>query len=270
MAHRTIRYAVVGLGHIAQVAVLPAFAHARRNSRARRARQRRQDEASRACHGGITSTPRTRTTTTRGVSEQVDAVYIALPNSMHAEYTIRAARAGVHVLCEKPLAVTEEECERMIEACRTHRVKLMVAYRLHFEEINLKAIELVRQGRIGEPRFFNSSFAMSVRVRQHPHEEGAGRRHALRPRRLLHQRRSLPLSCRADRSDGGLGQQRRQEAPRSGRIDGRDPALRPRARRGLRHQLQRRRRRLLSDRRYQGATPRRPGVPSTPKGSPML
>ena len=95
--------------------------------------------------------------------QQVDAVYIALPNSMHAEYTIRAAHAGVHVLCEKPLAVTEEECERMIEACRTHRVKLMVAYRLHFEEINLKAIELVRKGRIGEPRFFNSSFAMSVR-----------------------------------------------------------------------------------------------------------
>ena len=57
---------------------------------------------------------------------------------MHAEYTIRAARAGVHVLCEKPMAVTVDECERMIDACREHRVKLMIAYRLHFEEINLK------------------------------------------------------------------------------------------------------------------------------------
>ena len=72
---------------------------------------------------------------------------------MHAEYTIRAARAGVHVLCEKPMAVTVEECERMISACEANRVKLMIAYRLHFEEINLDAIDLVRKGRIGDPKF---------------------------------------------------------------------------------------------------------------------
>ena len=95
--------------------------------------------------------------------EHVDAVYIALPNSQHAEYTIRAARAGVHVLCEKPMAVTADECERMIAACAEHRVKLMIAYRLHFEEMNLKVIDLVRKGRIGEPKFFNSSFSMTVR-----------------------------------------------------------------------------------------------------------
>jgi glucose-fructose oxidoreductase len=55
------------------------------------------------------------------------------------------------VLCEKPMAVTEEECEQMIRACREHDVKLMIAYRLHFEEINLQAIAAVRRGRIGEP-----------------------------------------------------------------------------------------------------------------------
>ena len=157
-----VRYAVVGLGHIAQVAVLPAFAHARRNSKlvalvSDDPRKRR--ELSR----------RYRVEATYGYDEfddcleQVDAVYIALPNSMHAEYTIRAANAGVHVLCEKPLAVTSDECERMIEACRTNKVKLMTAYRLHFEEINLKGVDLVRRGRIGEPRFFNSSFSMTVR-----------------------------------------------------------------------------------------------------------
>ena len=156
-----VRYAVVGLGHIAQVAVLPAFAHAR-NSRlvavvsgdaAKRreiARRYRLDHAFdyrdyEAC------------------LEQVDAVYIALPNSQHAEYTIRAARAGVHVLCEKPMAVTAAECERMIAACARHRVKLMIAYRLHFEAVNLQVIDLVRAGRIGEPKFFNSSFSMTVR-----------------------------------------------------------------------------------------------------------
>jgi glucose-fructose oxidoreductase len=153
----------VGLGHIAQVAVLPAFAHARRNSR-------------------VTALVSDDPTKLRELSkkyrvagtfsydeydkclEQVDAVYIALPNSLHAEYTIRAARAGVHVLCEKPMAVTVDECQRMIDACRRHRVKLMIAYRLHFEEINLKAVDLVRRGRIGEPKFFNSSFAMTVRA----------------------------------------------------------------------------------------------------------
>ena len=95
--------------------------------------------------------------------EQVDAVYIALPNSMHAEYAIRAAKAGVHVLCEKPMAVTADECEQMIEACRENEVRLMIAYRLHFEEVNLKAVDLVRRRRIGEPKFFNSSFSMIVK-----------------------------------------------------------------------------------------------------------
>jgi predicted dehydrogenase len=157
-----IRYAVVGLGHIAQVAVLPAFAHARRNSRlvalvsddtAKRKVLSRKYQLEHAYSYDEYD----------ACLEQVDAVYIALPNSLHAEYTIRAAKAGVHVLCEKPMAVTVDECQRMIDACDEHGVKLMIAYRLHFEEINLKAVELVRRGRIGEPKFFNSSFAMTVR-----------------------------------------------------------------------------------------------------------
>jgi len=157
-----VRYAVVGLGHIAQVAVLPAFSHAKRNSRVI------------ALVSGDPAklrilSKRYRIENTYSYDdydsclEQVDAVYIALPNSMHAEYTVRAARAGVHVLCEKPMAVTVDECRRMVRACRDHRVKLMIAYRLHFEEINLRAVDLVRRGRIGDPKFFNSSFAMTVR-----------------------------------------------------------------------------------------------------------
>lgn len=162
MAGGPIRYAVVGLGHIAQVAVLPAFAHARRNSTLAAL-----VSGDRTKRRALASRYRVEATFSydeyEACLEQVDAVYIALPNSLHADYAVRAARAGVHVLCEKPLAVTAAECRRMIEACRRNGVKLMTAYRLHFEEINLRVIDLVRQGRIGEPRFFNSSFAMTVR-----------------------------------------------------------------------------------------------------------
>jgi predicted dehydrogenase len=158
----SIRYAVVGLGHIAQAAVLPAFAHARRNSRVTALVS---DDPKKAKL--VARTHRVDAIYSyddyEACLQEVDAVYIALPNSLHAEYTIRAAQAGVHVLCEKPMAVTEDECRRMIDACRDAKVKLMIAYRLHFEQINLEAIELVRNGRIGEPKFFNSSFAMSVR-----------------------------------------------------------------------------------------------------------
>jgi glucose-fructose oxidoreductase len=153
---------VVGLGHIAQVAVLPAFAHARRNSRL--AALVSDDATKRKTLSAKYRVPAFSYEEYDQCLEEVDAVYIALPNHLHAEYTIRAARAGVHVLCEKPLAVTAGECRRMIAAGRRNRVKLMTAYRLHFEEINLKAVDLVRRGRIGEPKFFNSSFAMTVRA----------------------------------------------------------------------------------------------------------
>jgi glucose-fructose oxidoreductase len=159
-----IRYAVVGLGHIAQVAVLPAFTHATRNSAlaalvsddAEKLRQlgRRYDVRLTYPYEKYDECLR---------SGDVDAVYIALPNSMHAEYSIRAAQAGVHVLCEKPMAVTERECLAMIRAAQKHKVKLMIAYRLHFEEANLKAIEIVKSGKLGEPRFFNSVFGLQVR-----------------------------------------------------------------------------------------------------------
>ena len=157
---KPVRYAVVGLGHIAQVAVLPAFAHAR-NSRL--AALVSGDKQKRAQLSRKYRVPAFSYEQYEECLGQVDAVYIALPNSMHAEYTIRAANAGVHVLCEKPLAVTVDECERMIEACDSAAVKLMTAYRLHFEKISLEAIDLVRRGRIGEPKFFSSTFSMTVK-----------------------------------------------------------------------------------------------------------
>jgi predicted dehydrogenase len=170
-----IRYAVVGLGHIAQVAVLPAFKHARRNSRlvalVTDDRLKARQLAARYGVEGAYSYD-----DFEECLKTVDAVYIALPNSMHAEFTTRAARAGVHVLCEKPLAVTVPECRKMIAACRRNRVKLMTAYRLHFDQATLEVVDLVRKGRIGTPKYFNSSFSMTVRegnIRTKP-EMGGG------------------------------------------------------------------------------------------------
>jgi predicted dehydrogenase len=104
----------------------------------------------------------------------VDAVYLALPNTQHREYTERAARAGVHVLCEKPLAMTASDCTAMIEACRAAGVKLMCAYRLHFEKANLQALAAVRAGRLGEPRLFSSCFAQDVEKGNLRLREGEG------------------------------------------------------------------------------------------------
>ena len=158
---RRTRYGVIGLGHIAQVAVLPAFAHARRNSQlvaavSGDATKRRE----------IGRRYRLEAFSYEQFDEclaHVDAVYIALPNSMHADYTMRAARAGVHVLCEKPMATTVAECRRMIAACRKADVRLMVAYRLHFETATLAAIEVARKGQLGDLKYFTSAFSMRVR-----------------------------------------------------------------------------------------------------------
>src|SRR4051794_26382336 len=79
----------------------------------------------------------------------IDAVYVVLPNSMHAEYTLRAANAGKHVLCEKPMANSVEDCQKMIDACKAANKKLMIAYRLHYEPLNQKAIEVCQKKTYG-------------------------------------------------------------------------------------------------------------------------
>jgi predicted dehydrogenase len=172
-----VRYAVIGAGHIAQVAVLPAFEHASENSRlvalissdpAKRAALRKRYKLE---HTG--SYEELEAILERA---EVDAVYVATPNSNHREFTERAARCGVHVLCEKPLAPSLEDCHAMMHACEEHHVKLMVAYRLHFEEATLKAFELARSGKLGELRLFNSFFCHVVRpddIRRDP-ERGGG------------------------------------------------------------------------------------------------
>lgn len=161
---KKIRYAVVGAGNIAQVAVLPAFAHAKDNSELAaivsgdpQKRTQLAEKYDLALTGSYDDLERILK------EGQIDAVYIATPNALHKQVALRAASAGVHVLCEKPLAPTVRECEEIAEACANAKLKLMIAYRLHFEEGTLKAIALVKSGRIGEPRLFESVFGHTVR-----------------------------------------------------------------------------------------------------------
>jgi predicted dehydrogenase len=159
---RVIRYAVVGLGDLAQVAVLPAFANASNS------------ELLAIVSGDATKRNKLKEKyhLQHAFSYEqydaalaiVDAVYLVLPNHLHREYAVRAAKAGVHVLCEKPMAVTQKDCEAMIQAARKNKVKLMIAYRLHFEGSNLKAMRLGSNGKLGDLRFFDSEFSQQVVV----------------------------------------------------------------------------------------------------------
>lgn len=160
-ARSKIRFAVVGLGHIAQTAVLPAFKNARKNSVL--AALVSEDETKLRELSGRHQVSHTFKDLDECLqSGEVDAVYIAVPNHLHCEYTVRAAEAGIHVLCEKPMAVTTAECEKMLEAAETAGVKLMIAYRLHFEMANVKAAELARSGALGDLRIFSSLFCLDV------------------------------------------------------------------------------------------------------------
>jgi predicted dehydrogenase len=94
-------------------------------------------------------------------NKAIDAVYVALPNSMHAEYTIRSAKAGKHVLCEKPMSVTVAEAEQMIAACKAANVKLMIAYRCHYEPLHLKAVKLIRDGALGRVHTIDGAFGFN-------------------------------------------------------------------------------------------------------------
>jgi predicted dehydrogenase len=92
-------------------------------------------------------------------SNTIDAVYVAVPNPLHASYAIRAAKAGKHVLVEKPMATTVEDAEAMIEAARVADVRLSTCYRLHHEAGTIASLEAIREGRIGDPRHFFAAFS---------------------------------------------------------------------------------------------------------------
>jgi glucose-fructose oxidoreductase len=157
-----IRYAVIGLGHIAQAAMLPAFEHAENSELV--ALITGNPEKDRELSDRYNVNAYTYNDLEDALEkERVDAVYVATPNTLHREHTERAARAGVHVLCEKPMATTQEDCEAMMRAAEENNVKLMIAYRLHFNDANLHAVKVAQSAALGELRYFGSLFGMQVK-----------------------------------------------------------------------------------------------------------
>ncbi|WP_413584968.1 Gfo/Idh/MocA family protein [Bdellovibrio sp. HCB274] len=163
MAQKKIRYAVVGLGNIAQVAVLPAFKNAKKNSELV-ALVSGDDEKLQTLgkEYGITNLYNYRDYDKCLQSGLIDAVYICTPNVHHRAFAEEAAAHGIHVLTEKPMAVTVPDCMGMIRAAEENDVKLMVAYRLHFDPANLAAIKTAQSGKIGDVRIFNSTFTFQI------------------------------------------------------------------------------------------------------------
>jgi predicted dehydrogenase len=158
---RKVRYAVVGLGHLAQVAVLPAFAHLPNSEIAALVTSDKRKAKVLARRYRVKNVY-DYTQYEECLANGIDAVYIVLPNHQHREFTVRAAKAGVHVLCEKPMAVSVAECRKMIAAMREARRRLMIAYRLHFEKSNLESIAAGESKKLGKLRFFSSDFGQQI------------------------------------------------------------------------------------------------------------
>jgi predicted dehydrogenase len=153
-SNKRLGVAVVGLGHLSLEQILPGFGqakHVRVTALVSGERDKAQAVAAQY------NVPEKNIYDYRGFdglkdNPDVDIVYIVLPNSMHAEYTVRAAQAGKHVLCEKPMATSVAEAQRMVDACRQAQRKLMIAYRLQYNPAHRLLIEMARTKQYGELR----------------------------------------------------------------------------------------------------------------------
>jgi predicted dehydrogenase len=163
---KRVGYAVIGLGHIAERAVLPAFRHAQR-SRLVAVISSDAKKAQRFAKRFRASQFFTYESLEEGLrNPEIEAVYIATNNGTHAEFARRAAGAGKHVLCEKPLGNTSEECRRMIEECRRANVKLMTAYRKYFEPSSLALKKLIAGKKLGRIKLIHSAFTFNLPAQQ--------------------------------------------------------------------------------------------------------
>ncbi len=148
---KKLGWAVVGLGGYATNQILPAFARCTK-SRVVALVSGHPDKANRLAQQynvAVKNIYNYQNYDTIRDNPEVDIIYVILPNGMHAEYTIRGAQAGKHVLTEKPMANTPAECQEMIDACRKANRKLMVGYRSRYEPFNQTAIKMAREQELG-------------------------------------------------------------------------------------------------------------------------
>lgn len=161
---KPIGYAIIGLGRISMQHFMPGVRNSAKCRVTGLVSGSREKAEKLAAEYNI---PKTSIYDYKNIDEMannkdIDAVYVALPNSMHAEYTVRSAKAGKHVLCEKPMATTVKDSGAMIDACRKADKKLMIAYRCQLEPTNLEAIRMVREGRIGKVQSISSANGFNI------------------------------------------------------------------------------------------------------------
>jgi predicted dehydrogenase len=158
-AGKKVGFAVVGLGAIAQGFVLPAFANSKKARLVAVVSQEKEKAAKVARKFRARAHYSTDEYAKCLADPEISAVYVATPNSEHVAATVQAARAGKHVLCEKPLAATTEQSARMVEACRQNNVLLMTAYRKYFEPSVLYLKQLIRDGDLGRIDVIHTAFS---------------------------------------------------------------------------------------------------------------
>jgi predicted dehydrogenase len=146
-----VGFAVVGLGRLSLEQLLPAFAESKKAKVVALVSGTPDKLDAVAAQYGIKKSSCYSYENFEAIKDnpEIQAVYIVLPNGMHREYTERAAKAGKHVLCEKPMSINSAEAKKMIDACEAASVKLMIAYRIQYEGYNLRLAELVRQKKFG-------------------------------------------------------------------------------------------------------------------------
>lgn len=165
-----MRWAVVGLGSFAIGQVIPGFADARQSRMTAFVSGNPAKARDLGARYGVSRFFGYAGYDTMKDDAEIDCVYIVLPVGLHAEYTVRALEAGKHVLCEKPMASTSAECERMIDAAKANGRQLGVAYRVHFEPTNREALRRIEAGELGALRAVQNAHGFNANPQFPPHK----------------------------------------------------------------------------------------------------
>ena len=169
---RKVRYAVVGAGWIAQSEFMPGVEHTGNSELTALVTGHAEKAAKLGEQFGIAHTYTYEEYDEMLCSGEVDAMYLALPNWAHVDFAVRALDAGLHLLLEKPMAVSVAQCERIVAASHRSGAKLMVSYRLHHEPGFLDAMRTIRSGDFGQIRMFNSTFSRQLNPSNHRAKHG--------------------------------------------------------------------------------------------------